>query len=190
MRKTAVLALLLALTLAGCSADTEAAGLCTDMRTRLLGAQILRADADLTADVGEGTVCFSVRYEGSASSGTLTVTSPETIAGLTAEADVDGGTLTYEGAILAVGELTEDGLSPAEAVPLMLRQWKTGYIGECRIEKVGERRSFMIESRVSETVTHRAWFDADTLLPLRGELIRGGRTVLACDFENVTVSES
>ena len=189
MRKTLFPALLLAaLLLVGCSADAEAAGLCTDMRTRLLSAQTLRMDAALTADLGDEMLCFSVRYEGSASGGTLTVTAPEAIAGLTAEADVDSGSLTCEGAVLAAGELTEDGLSPAEALPLMLRQWKTGYIDECGIEKVGGRRTFMIESRVSEAVVHRAWFDADTLLPVRGELISGGRTVLTCEFENVTVN--
>jgi hypothetical protein len=47
-------------------------------------------------------------------------------------------------------------------------------------------QTLMIESRVSETVVHRAWFEEETLLPVHGELLCGGVTVLTCDFENVT----
>ena len=162
-------------------------GLVMEMRTRLLGARSVTAEAEITADLGGEVFCCAVRYEGTGAGGTLTVTAPEELSGLTATADVDAGTLAYEGEILAAGRLTEDGVSPAEALVLMLRQWKSGYIDECGLEKYGDGRALMLESRMSEHVIHRAWFDSGTLLPIRGELIRGGVTVLTCDFTDASV---
>ena len=52
----------------------------------------------------------------------LTLTAPETVAGLTARIEEDEGWLEYDGAILETGELAPGGLTPMGAIPALLEK--------------------------------------------------------------------
>jgi hypothetical protein len=180
--------LILILLLSACSA-TKSGGqqLALDIRAYLLKASKVDMTADVTADYVDRVYQFTFTYSGSADAGELTVTAPEDIAGLKAKVSVTGGTISYDGAELDTGKLTGDGLSPAESVPVLLGQWRSGYISGCNYEKLGDNDALAVITDVTETVKQRTWFDVKTRLPLRSELSENGRMVIAVTFTGVAV---
>lgn len=161
--------------------------LALDIRTSFLKAEKIDLTADVTADYGDRIYRFTFTYTGGADKGEITVTAPKELAGLKAGVSVSGGTISYDGAELDTGPLAGDGLSPAEAVPVLISQWQTGYITGCNYEKLGDTESLAVETPVTETVSQRTWFDVKTRLPVRSELSAGGKMVISVDFGDVSL---
>jgi len=161
--------------------------LALDIRTSLIKAEKLELTTEAKADYGDRVYDFTFTYTGNADKGEIKITAPESIAGLTAEVSVSGGTLKYDGAVLDTGALTKDGLSPAEAMPVLISQWQSGYISGCNYEKLGDTQTLAVTTDVTETVKQRTWFDVKTHLPIRAELSENGKMVIACTFENVII---
>jgi hypothetical protein len=163
--------------------------LALDIRAGLLKASGLDMTAEVTADYGDRVYQFIFTYAGNAGEGTLTLTAPENVAGLKMRVSVSTGAISYDGAELDTGKLTGDGLSPAEAVPVLINQWQSGYISGCNLEKLGAADTVAVTTDVTETVKARTWFDVKTHLPLRSELSENGRMVIACTFSGVAVEQ-
>ena len=184
-----LLAMIFCVSLAACGGPKNGGrDLALDIRTDLLKASQLDLTADVTADYGDRVYRFVFNYSGNADGGTLTLTSPANVAGLTVRVSVASGTITYDGAALDTGRLTGDGLSPAEAVPVLLNQWQSGYISGVNLEKLDGADTVAVTTDVTDSVRQRTWFDSDTRLPLRSELSENGRMVVACSFSGVTVT--
>jgi hypothetical protein len=157
-----------------------------DIRTMMLESDHI----DLTARVTAITAFASrlcLRYTGDAQAGTLEVLEPATIAGLKAAVSVTGGTLDYDGASLDTGGVTADGLSPAQCVPVLISQWRSGYISGCNFEKLGDDETLAFTTDITASVSERTWFDVGTLLPIKSELYDGGVMVLSCRFETIII---
>jgi outer membrane lipoprotein-sorting protein len=190
LRQVTSLALMITLLflLSSCRvADRRASQLASEIRTDYIKAQKLELTTDVKADYGDRVYDFTFKYTGDAEKGEILITAPESIAGLKATVSVKGGTLEYDGAVLDTGALTSDGLSPAEAIPLLLSQWQSGYITNTGFEKLGDTDTLSVTTDVSETITQRTWFDAKSRLPVRAELSDTGRMVLSCVFKNTVV---
>ncbi|SHH85805.1 hypothetical protein SAMN02745823_01223 [Sporobacter termitidis DSM 10068] len=180
--------LMLLFLLSACSAAKSGGQeLALDIRANLLKATKIDMTADVTANYDDRTYQFTLTYSGNADRGTVVISAPKEVAGLKAEVSVSGGTISYDGANLDTGPLTGDGLSPAEAVPVLISQWETGYISGCNYEKLGDDQALAVSTDVTETVSQRTWFDVKTQLPIRAELSDGGRLVIACVFKNAAV---
>lgn len=184
---TLMTSIILALLLTGCTAKNSGQELALDIRARFLEAQTINITTSVTADYGDRVYDFVFTYAGDADSGIIEITSPESIAGLKAKVSVSGGTLEYDGAVLDTGAATGDCLSPAEAIPVLLSQWQSGYISGCNFEKLGDLDTLAVTTDITETVAQRTWFDAKSKLPLRSELSDHGKMVIACQFDNVTI---
>jgi outer membrane lipoprotein-sorting protein len=190
LRQVKALALMIALILllASCKVAGKAADeMALDIRTALLEAEKLEITTNVTADYGDRVYDFKLKFTGNADLGEIEILAPESIAGLKAEVSISGGTLKYDGATLDTGALTGDGLSPAEAVPVLIAQWQTGFLSGCNFEKLDETDALAVTSDVTESVAQRTWFDTETRLPLRAELSENGEMVIKCDFENVII---
>jgi hypothetical protein len=180
--------ILLILIFSSCSpARSGGEQLALDIRTALLKASKLDLTAAVTADYGDRVYRFTFSFSGNADKGELLVTAPEELAGLKATVSVSGGTISYDGAELDTGPLTGDGLSPAEAVPVLISQWQSGYITGCNYETLGDAKTLAMTTAVSETVSQRTWFDVKTRLPIRAELSAGGKMVISAAFANVSI---
>jgi hypothetical protein len=178
----------LILLLASCRASGKAADeMALDIRTALLEAEKLEITAAVTADYGDRVYDFKMKFTGNADLGEIEILAPEAIAGLKAEVSISGGTLEYDGATLDTGALTGDGLSPAEAVPVLIAQWQNGFLSGCNFEKLDDTDALAVTSDVTDSVAQRTWFDTATQLPLRAELDENGKMVIKCDFENVII---
>lgn len=163
--------------------------LALDIRTNLLEASKLEMTANVAADYGDRVYDFTFKYSGDANNGQIELTAPEAIAGLKAKVSVSGGTLEYDGAVLDTGAVTADGLSPADALPVLISQWESGYISGCNYEKLGDTNTLAVTTDITGAVSQRTWFDVKTLLPLRSELSDSGRMVLSCEFGNVIIEK-
>jgi outer membrane lipoprotein-sorting protein len=183
-----MITLIVLLLLSSCqSAGGKGQELALEIRAGLLKAEKLAMTTAVRADYGDRVYDFSFSYTGNGDKGEIEITAPESVAGLKAEVSVTGGTLEYDGAVLDTGGVTKDGLSPAEALPVLISQWQTGYISGCNYEKLGDINTLTVTTDITETVRQRTWFDVKSHLPVRSELSDSGRLVIACAFENVII---
>lgn len=191
VKKLAQMIPLIAIVLLASCQSSKSSGqeLALDIRTTLLEALKLEMTVNVAADYGDRVYDFTFNYSGDANNGQIELTAPETIAGLKAKVSVSGGTLEYDGAVLDTGAVTADGLSPADALPVLISQWESGYISGCNYEKLGDINTLAVTTNITETVSQRTWFDVKTLLPLRSELSENGRMVLSCEFGDVIIEK-
>lgn len=145
----------------------------------------LTITANVTADYGERVYDFKLKFTGNNTDGVVEVVEPEIIAGLTAILAEDGNSLVYDGANLSLGNLTPDGLSPMDCIPLMLGQWSEGYIDGAMSEKIDGRDALAVTFTVSEDEYLVTWFENETNLPIRSEIFYDGSMVIGCEFENI-----
>ena len=86
-------------------------------------------EAEISADFGDTVCLFTLSCIHTPGNGTqMTITAPETLAGLTATASEEGAKLVFDGAEAAFGTLEGLGLSPMTAPELLAEAWEAGYI--------------------------------------------------------------
>ena len=178
-----VICMLLVLSLllfTACSGEQDPQERVLELRERFLNST-QRFAAALTADYGDRVHHFTLRFDSEA--GTLEVLAPELIAGIVIEVSESGTVLHFEGAELNTGPLTEDGLSPLAALPTIVFQWKEGHITRAHYETFGGIRCIVMTTDISDTVRHMTWFDAETSIPVKAEILENGFAVLTAAFE-------
>ena len=187
-----VLTMTLCLTLTCCSGEggSQAEQLALDIRGEYLAMAGCTASMEVTADYGQRVYEYSMdltwQREGES---VLTLTAPESVAGVTARLVAGETTLDYDGVRVETGPLDDTGLSPVSAVPVLLDYAQSGYIAACGMETLEDREVLRVDCRDPEETpgTGREcilWFDPDTHALLRGELSQDGYTVIQCDFSN------
>lgn len=193
LRKGALMILSLALLLTGCGAreaspDEEALAL----RTAYLSMTSFQATAEITADYGDRAYQYTAQCEGNAREGSLTVTAPESIAG-TGTAWKDGETaLDYEGISLETGQLSPDGLSPADALPVILAACQSGAIVESGWTAWGEAENclyLLVQNPNTDAEESRVavWADPETGALLQAEILWEENRVIAFAFSQFTL---
>ena len=93
--------------------------------------------------------------------------------------------------MLDTGPLPDTGLTPVDALPVMLTTWQSAYVSSVGQEKLDDAPCFHVvyKSTVSGVeIQQDAWFAADTYKPLRAETFSGGTRVIECVFDTVTFS--
>jgi len=85
------------------------------------------------------------------------------------------------------GALNQQGMSPVDAVPVLLDCAREGFIAECGLETEDETQLLHIICRDPEGTAGTGqecslWFEADTFALLRGEIAQDGFTVIRCTF--------
>ena len=142
--------------------------------------------ADIRADYGDRVMDFGLDFTGLPDDGVITVTSPEIIAGAQVKLGDGGTALSYTGAEVYTGEILPDGLSPVDAVPVMVSAWGGGLVTETVKERWGDTDCLAALYRVDDEVELRTWFDGAGL-PLHAEFIFDGYTVITADFYDMKV---
>ena len=185
MRKTRLLAMTVALfMLTGCSGESSD-NVMGDIRSDFQNAENIQFSANILADYGERVFTYGVRFQSAADGGTITITDPASIAGTTVTIQNGGATLGFDGAQVFTGEIMPDGLSPVDAVPMLVDMWREGLITETVRERYGDEDCIAALFRVSDDVNMRTWFSESAALPLHAEVYFDGYTVLQFDFTNV-----
>jgi outer membrane lipoprotein-sorting protein len=157
-----------------------------ETRTRMLGMNACSFTADVTADYGNRTYDFTVAvsYQKDGES-ILRVTRPENLSGISVTYSKEGTSLSFDGARIETGSLSSAGLSPLSALPMLLAAAQSGLMAECGFETLDGMDTLAITCREElegEETEQKLWFDLATGAILRGEILAGGDTVIACVF--------
>ncbi len=159
------------------------------LRTTYLEAEGFTGKAELTADYGQRVCQYQVDVEAGQEETSLTITAPDTVAGITARA-VKGDTfLDYEDLVLETGPLDPDGLSPMAAVPALLEAVQSGYMTACSFPEDGVLRVDCgdpdREPDMGRTVS--MWFDRSSGAMLKGEIAVDGVLAVSCLWSEFTI---
>lgn len=184
-----VLMMTLWLSLAACGGGaTGAEQMALDIRGEYLAMEGCSAELAVTADYGQRVyeygLALEYHREGEC---VLTVISPEAVAGVTARLKDGSGSLEYDGVWVETGPLDESGMSPMDAVPVLLEYATEGFIAECAMEDWDQGQVLRVICRDLEAQAGTGrecslWFDPDSHALLRGELSQDGYTVIQCVF--------
>jgi len=187
MRKAAA-ALCLLMCLSGCGVNrgNAAEQLALEIRSEYVDMSGCTAQLDITADYGQRVYQYgvSMTYQKDGEI-TLELTAPDNVAGVTARL-ADGETaLEYDGTRVETGVLSEDGLSPIDAVPLLLSTVQEGFLAECVLEELDGTQVLHLFSRdpyksTGQGTEVQLWFDTDTHALRQGEISQDGFTVIRC----------
>ena len=122
-------------------------------------------------------------------SSTVTVLAPEDLAGISAT--VSGGelTLSYDDISLDAGTYSAAAVSPVAALPRLMEAAGRGFVTEHSRETVGERQCLRLccDLEGQEDTVYATWFDEETLLPIRSEILDDGVLVFAVEWKQFTV---
>jgi hypothetical protein len=170
--------------LTSCGRGSSSEATIRELRSPFGADSVLTARAELTADYGERVYEYTVSIEGTQKEGKLTVEKPENIAGTVLGWSYGSTTLTSEDVTLETGPLTESGLSPADAVPLLLSACAEGTLIE--YQTPGEDGLLYAQMEVPEqnTQTVSCWFEEQSGALKRCTLAEQGVTVLTLEFSH------
>ena len=184
MRRWLLPALMMTLLLTGCGQAAPERKIDELQRTLAASAEIA-VTADVTANLGDERFSCTLRCISAPEQTTVELLAPETIAGVRAVVDPKEMRIEYAGLSLGVGGWAPDA-APVTALPLLLQALRSGSTLRSWTEWEGERTLFVRELYVSEDTTLTVWLDSGTLLPVHGEFVRGGETVLRCEISEFT----
>ena len=192
MRKCLICVLMTTLLLAGCgrAGGNEGEELALTIRGEYLAMGGCSARAAVTADYGQRVYRYELAVSVTEEETVLTLTAPETVAGLSARLDGEESLLEFDGLSVETGPMNEDGLTPVAAVPALLEAARTGYITACALEEDGTLLRVDCgdpEGTPGSGAETALWFDAATHALTKGEISVDGFRVILCEFSQFTM---
>ena len=166
---------LLCLFLSGCQSTEDAA---IALRQRVLKAQSVQFEAEITADYGDTLSVFTLDCQGS-SQGDITfqVLAPESIEGITGAIRAGKGALTFDGTALSFPLLADEQLSPVSVPWLFLRVLRGGNLlsqgAEGELTRLTYRDGFREEDLLADV-----WLSGNGD-PVRAEFLHKGHKILS-----------
>ena len=190
MRKLLLCALMMTL-LTGCgnAVVSEAEELALTIRGEYLAMDSCALRASVTADYGQRVYQYELAAAVNGEETVLTLSAPETVAGLTARIAGTDSRLEFDGVSVETGPLADSGLTPVSALPALLEAARSGYSVTCALEEDGALLRVDCGDPASspgsgtETVL---WFDAASHALVRGEVSVDGFRVVLCEFLEFT----
>ena len=190
MRKL-VLCVLMTTLLTGCGQPgvSEAEELALTIRGEYLAMDRCAVQVSVTADYGQRVYQYELAAAVSGEETVLTLSAPETVAGLTARITGEDSRLEFDGLSVETGPLDGSGLTPVSALPALLEAARSGYITACALEEEGAllRVDCGDPAGTPGTGTETAlWFDASSHALVQGEISVDGFRVILCEFSDFT----
>ncbi len=186
-----MIALLLLPACSGGPGVSEAEKLSLVIRGEYLETTAWTADVAVIADYGQRVYQYQLAAAATEDETVLTLSQPETVAGITARLTGKDSLLEYDGMSVETGPLDETGLTPVSAVPALLEAARSGYVTACALEE-GEGASLLRmdcrdpEGQPGTGVETTLWFDAGTHALVRGEISLDGFRAVLCEFSGFT----
>ena len=176
---------MMTLLLAGCGRleVSEAEQLALAVRGEYLELESCSAALEITADYGQRVYQFEMDAQVQGEDAVLTLTAPETVAGLTARWAGEAGTLEYDGVAVETGALDPAGLDPVSAFPVLLEAARSGYLTACSLEEDGAVLRMDCGDPAGtpgQGTETTLWVDGETGALLRGEIRVDGFRVIGC----------
>lgn len=191
-----MMTLLLTMALCGCVSSEEESDLTLQLRSDFLAMEGCTGAVTLTADYGQRVYEYTAEFSGTEKEGyTIVLTSPEEVAGITALIQSGQTYLTYDDIRLETGPLDDQGLSPLDALPALVKAMQTGYIAETGSELLGDTDTLRLCCRDPDQPAGKGletvlWFDKAGKTLVQGELRLDGATAVRCAFSSFTLLEN
>lgn len=191
MRKLRICVPMILLLLTGCAGGgaSEAEKLALAVRGSCLEAAAWTAQVAVTADYGQRVYQYELTASWDGEETALTVTAPDTVAGITARTKNGTGLLEYEDLVLETGPLDDQGLDPVSAVPILWEEARSGCIMTCGLEENGQLRLDCGDPEGTPGTGREVtlWFDSGTHALMAGEIRVDGFRVIRCDYTDFTM---
>ena len=192
MRKRLFCVLMTTLFLTGCGGGggKEAEELALSIRGEYLAMESCAIQVSVTADYGQRVYEYEMAVSVNGAETVLTLSAPETVAGLTARLAGEESQLEFDGLSVETGPLDGDGLTPVSAVPALLEAARSGYITACGLE--GEGTVLRVDcgdptGSPGAGTEYALWFDASAHTLTKGEISVDGFRVILCEFSQFTM---
>ena len=136
---------------------------------RLRESEKVSFNASLRSEYDDKTVEFAVRYSSDSEGCSVTVIKPDLISGISAHIRKGESELRFDDMILDTGELTDFGLTPMSALPMLIDGVKEGF-SDSVWEENGEIAAHI---EATDELSLQLRLDKYSLTPLSAELISG-----------------
>lgn len=147
--------------------------------------------ADIIADYGDRCYEYGVSYSGDGKSGEVTVLSPEEICGISARIDENRKvSLKCDDAVIDTGVLYGTGITPVEALPLIVNAIREGYVSSVYTENLDGVDYITVEidetpAGESEKIIYTLWFAAEDDSLHKAEISADGFVSVSALFKEV-----
>lgn len=140
----------------------------------------ISASVALTADYGDTAEEYTLALSYDGRQTEVEIIAPELLAGVKATAARGETSVSYDGVMLGAGALSEEGITPATALPVILDAMASGYV-----ELLWSEGGYVTARLyVGESDACTLWLEADTLTPAAAELVENGKTIVTCRFSD------
>lgn len=172
--------------LTGCGSAKQGLDGALTFRKQLLAAENCQFDAVVTADYSDRVYTFGLTCQTDADGKvTFTVTSPETIQGITGYLDGNGGALTFDDQILAFPKMADGQITPVSAPWILMKTLRGGFLSACEDIKDGYRLTIndSYEENAMQLIieTNRDYY------PTGAEVYWKGQRILTVQVSNFTM---
>ena len=168
--------------MAGCNSNQEPLDRALELRSKITQSNGCSFSATVTADYGEKLYDFSMDCVTDQSGNlSFTVTSPETIAGITGKISSTGGAISFDDKVLAFQTLAEGQLAPVTAPWLLVKTLRSGYLKDCCQTEKGLQISF--DDSYEEDSLHLLVMTKENI-PVSAEIFWKERRCLTLEIEN------
>lgn len=171
-----LIAICILLSLCGCSDTSEDSAL--SFFDAVSEAESIAFEVKLRAEYSDKTAEFELAYAENNDGVSVTVIKPESIAGISAKLSDDNVSLNYDGAILNMGALSDNGLCPMSALPITVMAMKNAYLDSAWSE--GDMTVLRLIPSDDRAIT--LWLDSE-LTPCNAEISCDGSTVVFIEFD-------
>jgi len=186
MKKIILLALMISLlVLPGCASQNTWEEELGTLREELSLAPSMAFSAEITTDLGSGEFSCTLFCERSERGITATVLAPEMLSGVRAHFG-EGVGLSYDGVLLYVGEVPV-GISPASAMPIIVRALESGFVQRLWREESGETELLVLQIYEDDETDVKLWLETDGFTPVFAEIIYNGAAILRCAISGFTL---
>lgn len=189
MRKVLLFAPMLILLLTACGGG-EGNDVALQLQQQYAAVESATMEADIVCHYDEEVREYKLLCAYTPEKSTVTVLSPENLAGISAQVENGTLTLSYDDISLDAGTYSAAAVSPVVALPKLMEAAAWGYPGEQSEETVGERVCIRLGCDLSDEpgTMYTTWFDKETLLPLRSEITVDGALLFEVTWSRFEVT--
>lgn len=170
---------MLMLLLTACGGGGEKVDPAAELQAQYAALSAAAMEADVTCHYTDEVRDYTLLCEYTPSESTVTVLSPDNLAGISATVADGKLHLNYDDISLDAGGYSAAAISPVAALPRLMAAAGSGYITEQSEETVNDRSCLRLACDLpdDESTLYTTWFDQDTLLPLRSEITVDGEMI-------------
>lgn len=178
--------------LCGCAGEKNGAGIAERLQETYAGLPGFTAQVKILCDLGQSTLEYSGQFEyNKEDNDKFTLETPEALAGIVITASgerADNLTVQYEDTVFDSGMPARPGLTPADALPLLLDTVRTDAPLETWEETVGGVKMAVARYETEDDagkIMRQVWFTRESLRPSYAELYADGNRVMQVFFSEL-----